>query len=138
VTTASIFARIPDDPPPGWEREVPKYRVGRNVHPSPKARHFFEPPFTSVMDDSVWQYCDRAEGYKAGEVVSTTAWPAPTFQPLNYSAKKVHEFFCTQMKSRMQMSPWRDGRVQLETGLSGPATPDVRPPRPEPVRRPVA
>lgn len=103
-------------PPPGWEREVPKYRLGRAVHPSPKARHRLEPPFASTTDSDLWQYAERP--YKAGEIIETKSWPHPSFQPLNYSATKVLEFFNSATKSRLPLSPWAHDRIRLDNGLS--------------------
>lgn len=116
---------------PGWEREVPRYRAIRDVRPSHKSRHRTEPPFTMTTDADVWQYGTRP--IKAGEVVETTAWPAASFTPLNYSAKQVLEWFVNRPKSRMPISPWFGNAVRLNDGLSGPemrptiARPDARP-----------
>ena len=41
------------------------------------------------------------------------------FFPLNYSAKRVLDFFNSQMKSRMARSPFFENEIRLETGLSG-------------------
>src|ERR1700730_15972663 len=108
---------IPATPPPGWEREVPRYRVIRDVFPSPKPRFRTEPPFANILDSSEWQYAER--DYKAGETVETQMWPHASFFPLNFSAKKVLEFFSSRQKSRLPRSPWADGRIRLDDGLSG-------------------
>ena len=104
-------------PPPGWEREIPKYRATRDVHPAPKARFRFEPPFASITDSDEWQYGTRA--IEAGEIVETKDWPHPSFIPLNYGAEKVLAFFNSQMKSRMQRSPWNGDCLRLDNGLFG-------------------
>jgi hypothetical protein len=95
-------------PPSGWECEVPKYRVVRDLTPAPKARYRFEKPFTEISDNNVWQYAERV--YEAGEVIESTNWPHPTLWPLNYSAEKVLEFFNGALKSRLPVSPWYGNR----------------------------
>ena len=96
--------------------EVPRYRVTRDVHPSPNRRHRTETPFTSIADSDEWQFAERT--HEAGEVIATTAWPHPSFSPQNDSARKVLDFFNSRMKSRMPRSPWRNGRVFLDDGSS--------------------
>jgi hypothetical protein len=122
---------IPNIAPSDWQRQVPKYRIGRAVRPSPNDRHRHEPPFSNFSDGGVWQQADRP--YEAGEIIETTEWPHPMFFPLNYSAKKVLEFFGTSQRSRLPRSPWADGRVRLSDGLSG-SLPQIKAPQPEPVR----
>ena len=106
---------------PGWEREVPKYRLSRAVRPSPNFRHRHESPFSSFSENDIWQQADRE--YKAGEIVETKSWPGPGFHPLNYSAEKVLEFFNSAPKSRLGLSPWRDDRLVLDDGMGGPTQP---------------
>jgi hypothetical protein len=119
---------IPNEPPPGWEREIPRYRVSRDVHASPKSRHRFEPPFASSTDNDCWQYAER--DYKAGDLVETREWPHPSFFPLNYSAKKVLEFFNSRIKSRLPRTPYGpDGRLRLDDGLTGTLPDHVATPR---------
>jgi hypothetical protein len=128
------FTIIPDVAPPGWEFETPRYRVVHDVHPSPKARFRFEPPFAQIMDPGEWQYSERE--WKAGEVIETCEWPHPSFRPLNYAAKRTIEFFNAEMKSRLPRSPWQGDRLRLDNGLTGntiteddaatPAVPRVR------------
>ena len=125
--TARREASSPDSPPPGWEREVPKYRVSRDLQPAPKARFRFEPPFAHTFDSSSWQFGERP--LKANEVVLTTEWPHPSFHPLNYSAAKVLQYFTTRMKSRLPRSPWNLGRLRLDDGLEGPAEVHFVPPQ---------
>jgi hypothetical protein len=122
---------IPSLPPLNWRKELPKYRIGRDVYPSPNDRHRHELPFSSFSDGSVWQQADRP--HKAGEVITTDQWPHPMFSPLNYSAKMVLEFFGAATKSRLPRSPIVDGRVMLSDGLTGPL-PQITAPKPEPVR----
>jgi hypothetical protein len=123
---------IPNTPPANWQREVPRYRVGRDVRPSPNGRHRHEPPFSNFSDGSVWQQADRP--HEAGEIIETTEWPHPMFSPLNYSAKKVLEFFGASQKSRLPRSPWADGRVRLSDGLSG-SLPKIIAPKVAPIDR---
>jgi hypothetical protein len=128
---------IPSIAPANWEKELPRYRVVRAVHPSPKPRFRFEPPFSNILDSSEWQYAER--DYRANEVIESTDWPHPSFVPLNYSARQVQQFFSTQMKSRMQRSPWAGGRTRLENGLTGNLTPNAAAPQLQPMNlRPVA
>jgi hypothetical protein len=105
-------------PPPGWEREIPKYRVTRDVHPAPKERFRYEPPFAMISDSDVWQYGTRV--LKTGETIGSKEWPHPSFHPLNYTAEKVLDFFRTRQKSRLPQSPWQGDSVRLSDGLSGP------------------
>jgi hypothetical protein len=124
-------------PPAGWEKEVPKYKVQREVHPPLKDRFRQERPLAHCSDSSEWQYATRT--HHAGEILETTSWPHPSFMPLNYSAQRVLEFFNSRQKSRLQLSPWHGGQVRLDDGLTGPV--DVRPvtPRSKPMDlRPVA
>jgi hypothetical protein len=107
-------------PPPGWEREIPKYRATRALHPAPKERFRHEPPFAMTVDSDAWQYATRA--IDAGEIVETKDWPHPSFHPLNYGAVKVLEFFNTRQKSRLAQSPWQGDGLRLDDGLSGPVT----------------
>lgn len=106
-------------PPPGWERETPKYQVRYDVGLETYARHRHETPHSAVQHD-VWQYGTRP--LKAGEIIETREWPHPSFIPLNYSAKKVLDFFKTREKSRLPRSPWQGDSVRLDDGLSGPLT----------------
>jgi hypothetical protein len=134
MTTAHTARRdtaIPSSPPPGWERETPKYRVMRDTQPAQKARFRFEPPFASCMDSDVWQYGEKP--LKAGEIVETTAWPHPSFFPLNYGAKKVLEFFRASPKSRMQRSPWAGDQIRLDDGLAGNIVVQATPPQLQPM-----
>ncbi len=127
--TAHLEAANPASPPPGWEREVPKYRVIRETKPSPKPRFRSEPPFASSSELDVWQYGDRI--LKAGEIIETREWPHPMFFPLNYAAKKVLEFFNSRQKSRMGRSPYATaGQLQLDDGLIG-TMPRIASPQPE-------
>jgi hypothetical protein len=108
---------IPNDPPSNWQYEMPKYRAIRAVHPSPNSRFRNEPPFASCSDNDCWQYGTRI--LKAGEIIETGEWPHQSFFALNYSARKVLEFFRTRQKSRMQRSPWAGDRLRLDDGLTG-------------------
>ena len=108
---------IPNTPPPGWEREMPKYRIVRDVHPAEKARFRSEPPFTSTSDSSTWQYGTRI--LKAGEIIETGEWPHSSFFPLNFGAQQVLRFFHSAPKSRLPRSPWAGDRIRLDDGLTG-------------------
>jgi hypothetical protein len=110
-------------PPPGWEREVPRYRATRDIHPSPNDRHKFEPPFASQSDSHAWQYGTQI--LTAGNEIITREWPHPSFHPLNFSAAKVLEFFNSRQKSRLPRSPWQGDRIVLEDGLTGPTQPKI-------------
>jgi len=124
-------------PPAGWERIVPRYRVTRDVQPAEKSRFRSETPFTEIWS-AAWQYGERS--YEAGEEIETTAWPHPSFMPLNYSAERVLAFFKAEMKSRLTVSPWHQGRIRLDNGLSNvPMLTEVREPKPVPFNsRPAA
>jgi hypothetical protein len=110
-------------PPPGWEREVPKYRASRAVRPAEKTRFRLEPPFVTIFDSAVWQYGTRE--IKAGEIIETTDWPHPSFRPLNFSAGKVLDFFNSRVKSRLPRAPWAGDRIRLDDGLTGPTQPNI-------------
>lgn len=110
-------------PPPGWEREIPKYRVTRDVEPVQKERFRSEPPFTYDYSTDVWQYGERS--YKCGEVIDTKNWPHSSFQPLNYSAAQVLHFFNSRQKSRMTNSPWHVNQLRLDDGMGGGPVPEA-------------
>jgi hypothetical protein len=59
--------------PPGWDREIPRYRVQVDLHPSPLARHRTEPPFVSSTDSTMYQFAERH--LRAGEEISLSDWP---------------------------------------------------------------
>jgi hypothetical protein len=103
-------------PPLGWASIVPRYKVVQDVQPAEKNRFRFENPFAEIWSGA-WQYGERL--YQAGEEIETTAWPHPSFMPLNFSAERVLEFFKASMKSRLTVSPWLNGQVRLDNGLSG-------------------
>jgi hypothetical protein len=125
-------------PTPGWDREVPRFRVTCDVRPPTRDRYRTEPPFTTMADNDCWQYADRP--YESGETIETTAWPHASFMPLNFSAQKVLAFFNGALQSRLTLSPWHEGRVRLDNGLSdAPMIFDVTPPQVKPMNlRPVA
>jgi hypothetical protein len=110
-------------PPAGWARETPRYRVTRDLLPAQKARFRLEPPFSETWQSDVWQYGDRP--LAAGEEIETTAWPHPSMRPLTYSAERTLAFFKSEMKSRLPTSPWHNGAVRLDNGLSGPTEIDI-------------
>jgi hypothetical protein len=100
-----------------WDRIVPRYRVTRDLKPAEKNRFRFEPPFAQQADGDIWQYGNRP--LAAGEEIETKSWPHPTMHPLNESARRVLEFFKMRQRSRLPLSPWRDGRIVLDDGLTG-------------------
>ena len=109
-------------PPPNWEREIPRYLVTRDLQPAPRARYRSEPPFSTVSDSNVWQYCG-AEPVKAGQEISSTDWPHPSMLPLTFSAEQVLNYFKSGVeKSRLPTSPWFGNRVRLAGGVSGNIT----------------
>jgi len=107
-----------DRPPPkGWERQVPQYRATRDLHPPVLDRMGHDTPWASTMDEICWQYAPGP--IRKGEVVETKSWPHESFEPINYAAKQILQFFNEREKSRMQLSPWFNGEVRLETGNEG-------------------
>jgi hypothetical protein len=112
-----------DTEPRGWRTETPKYRATRDVQPAQRERYRGETPFSSSSENDVWQYGTKI--VEAGEIIETTEWPHASFRPLNCSAEKVLAFFNGAMKSRLTRSPWRDGCLHLDDGLSGPTQPSV-------------
>jgi hypothetical protein len=128
---------IPNVPPPNWQQIMPRYRIVQDVAPPTKERFSRECPFSTFPADQ-WQFGERA--MKRGEVIETGFWPAPgAFFPLNYSAKKVLEFFNSGIKSRMARSPWRGDRLVLDDGVtSSPYAPTYVAPQLKPMDlRPV-
>jgi hypothetical protein len=134
ISTDHSRTVIPNTPPANWEREIPMYRVTikGGVYPSPNSRFRFEPPFTSCTDSNCWQFAERP--FQEGEIIETTEWPHASFRPLNYSAKKILDFFNSRQKSRLPRSPWADGRVRLDDGLSGDL-PKIIAPKVAPINR---
>ncbi|MET3299685.1 hypothetical protein [Bradyrhizobium diazoefficiens] len=103
--------------PKGWERETPLYRASQALRPAVRARYRMELPFSETGDS--WQY--GTEPIKKGQIVATREWCHPSMQPLNYSAKQVHEFFTTRPRSRLPRSPWVGDRIRLEDGMGSAA-----------------
>jgi hypothetical protein len=95
-----------------WDLEIPRYRTTRAVHPSALARHVAETPWSFCSDDDVWQYCTKP--LAAHEEIETTAWPHPSFAPLNESARRIRNFFCDAEKSRLPRSPWLRDSIHPE------------------------
>jgi hypothetical protein len=132
-TTTAIDPKkpIPTTPPLNWRKEMPRYRVRAETRPAPKTRFRFEPPFAQIMDSSEWQYGERV--WPAGSVIETDFWPcAGTFVPLNYSAREVLAYFNSHQKSRLPRSPWHDGRLRLDDGLSSDGPPKIVTPKVQP------
>ena len=124
---------IPDAAPRGWQSQIPRYRVIRDTKPAEKHRFTLDRPFSQMSDATTWQYGERL--HKEDEVIESTEWPcAGTMTPLNFSAREVMRFFNLAQKSRLQRSPWRDGRVRLDDGLSG-GLPRIVGPKMAPINR---
>ena len=104
--------------------------ITRDLRPSPNSRHRFEPPFETIFDPDVWQYCEKP--LKAGEIIETREWPHSSFHPLNYGAGKVLDFFNNRTKSRLPRSPWYDDRIRLDDGLTGLAHVEIVRPKAPP------
>lgn len=124
--------------PKGWELERARYRVEVDLHPSPLARHKFDPPFVSSTSSTMFQYADRV--LRAGEVVELSSWPHPSMTPITEIAKQIMAFFTSHAKSRLPMSPFHDGQLRLDDGLTGAVPLDrlanrrVEPAIPSPIR----
>jgi hypothetical protein len=106
-----------------WSREAPKYKATRTVTPSPNPRHRTEAPFSTQSDPDCWQFGDRI--IEAGEEITSTDWPHLSFRPLNESGRRVMEYFQGAMRSRLPRSPWRDGQVHLDDGLTSAAVTNI-------------
>jgi hypothetical protein len=131
ATANDLRTAIPTSSPPGWDKEMPRYKVVRETLPAPKPRFKFEPPFASSSDGSVWQYGEERI-YKPGEVISTRSWPHPLFIPQNYVAKRILDFFVTRQKSRLPRSPYEGDRLRLDDGLIG-TMPKIVGPKVQPI-----
>jgi hypothetical protein len=131
-------------PPLNWERTVPRYRLTRDLQPAMKDRFRFEAPYTDLTCGDSWQYGEKF--HQAGAEIESTCWPHPSMRPAgpiddpaHYAAERVLEFFNAAMRSRLQHSPWRDGCLHFEDGLSGPLPGHVSTPKVAPMNlRPVA
>src|SRR5258707_935908 len=99
------------------DSEVPRYKATRDILPATKARFRSEPPFATMYSSDEWQYGEKP--IASGEEIETKSWPHPSFRALNYSAGRVLDFFNSRTRSRMPLSPWRNGRVELDDGLGG-------------------
>ncbi len=100
-------------PPPGWDREVPRYKVTRPLKLAAEVRFQFEPPI-ATMDSDVWQYWNGPGKLKRFAVVATRNWPHPSFEPLNESARRVHEWFLARNgRSPLPARPWVGDRIEL-------------------------
>lgn len=115
VTSSRGLWSFKKPPAAGFDRELPVYRLTRDLIPPEKARFRSELPFAHIQDNSVWQYADRE--YKAGEIVETDCWPHGTMVPINESARRTLAVFNTSQKSRLPHKPFRGGRLQLDDGL---------------------
>ena len=102
--------------PAGWDTEIPRYRAQFDLEPAALPRYLHENPFNFQSDSRSWQY--SAKKIKAGEVIETTSWPHPSLIAQNETAKRIHAYFMSAMRSRMQISPWKDGRLNLDNGMS--------------------
>jgi len=123
-------------PPLNWEFEVPRYKATQDVPPATLARFRFETPHAENYT-GCWQYGTQL--VKAGEEIETKEWPHESFQPLNYSAERVIEFFNRGFRSRMPLSPWHEGCIRLDNGMSNASGIAVVRPQPAPFNtRPAA
>jgi hypothetical protein len=111
--------------PKNWDRAIPRYRVSIDLHPLPLARHRHEPPFVSSTDSTMYQFTER--DLRAGEELELTDWPHLSMQPLNESARQTLNYFRDHMKSRLPQTPWKNGRLHLEDGLTGTVPEALRP-----------
>jgi hypothetical protein len=107
-------------PPLNWELTVPRYKFTRDLRPSPNQRHRLETPFATIWESDIWQFAER--NYAANEQITTGAWPHESMRPAGsageaYAAERVLSFFVGAMKS--PTAPWHQGRIRLDTGLSG-------------------
>lgn len=110
--------------PRDWEKQTPRYRATRDLHPMTKPRLRTEPPLSSSSDIDAHQYASGP--ISKGDIVETKDWPHVSFQALNYAGERVLEFFNSSPKSRLPRSPWVGDRLRLENGLSGNATPNFQ------------
>jgi hypothetical protein len=104
-------------PPKDWEREVPRYRITRDLAPAMKNRFRFENPYTDLTCGDSWQYGEKS--HQVGAEIESKCWPHPSMRPMNYGAERVMAFFNSAMRSRLTTSPWHGDRVRLDDGLSG-------------------
>jgi hypothetical protein len=105
--------------PPGWDKEIPRYRAQIDLLPPLKDGWRQERPFSVMGDGNRWQYMELGrECIRAGEELSTTAWPHESMIGLNDAGRVVLEHFRTRQKSRLRLSPWENGRVALDDGTS--------------------
>lgn len=111
--------------PHGWDSEVPEYVATMPLRPAERERYRHEKPFSSTGAVDVWQFCPADKPVAAGQKISTTSWPHATFRPTNETARRVLNFFKNAQKSRLPQSPWYQGRLRLDDGLSG-AIPEAR------------
>jgi hypothetical protein len=107
--------------PADWQFEIPRYRSTRAVHPAATSRFRFEMPLSQMSDSDCWQYAEHP--VKSGAIVETKSWPHESFVGLNEAAQRVLEFFNSAPRSRLGLSPWRDGQIFLSTGFEGSVQP---------------
>jgi hypothetical protein len=124
-------------PPPNWDRELPLYRLTRDLQPAQKPRFRHEPPFSETWESDVWQYGEKF--LARGTEITSIAWPHPSMRGLTFGAEKILQFYTASMKSRLPVSPWHEGRIRLDNGLSDAPGIVVRAPKLQPMNlRPVA
>ncbi len=95
--------------PKGWEKETPKYRATKSVHPSHLARLADEPPVMLSSDDAEWQHGDR--NVEAGEEIETKEWPHRSFVALNDSGKHILDLLNNRPVHVLPPKPWHGGQV---------------------------
>ena len=105
--------------------ETPCYRATRDLGAASLDRHRNESPFAAQYD-GCWQY--GKSPVTAGQIIESRDWPDASFHPLNHSAKAIHSFFTTMIRSRMGRSPFGgDGQLNLDNAMSFGGTVPVRP-----------
>jgi hypothetical protein len=115
-------------PPLNWQFELPRYRLTKDLQPAEKSRFRHETPFTEIWSEA-WQYGEHF--LAGGSEITTTSWPHASMKPLTFGAEKILAFFIGSIKSRLTVSPWFNGQVRLDNGLSGPISFEIKSPKPQ-------
>jgi hypothetical protein len=100
--------------------ELPRYRTTRDLRPPTFARVRFETPWVSSDSSDVHQYLEKP--IAAGQIIENwTAWPHESWSGLNEPAKRILNFYRSALRSRLGISPYRNGELVLDDGVSGKA-----------------